>query len=127
MPPSSNSGLQPTAEQEKNMRQIKEAMTQPLSLKENETRDARNTRILLAAIVLGTMMATQASAAGRSATGVYGNVFHNSPPPSAFQGSVITAPAMPPPAFNTSVPYTVPQAPEVPVSPASPGSVFSTH
>jgi hypothetical protein len=71
-------------------------------------------------------MATQAWAAGRS-TGVYGNVFHNSPPPSAFQGPVITAPAMPPPAFNLTVPYTVPQAPEVPVSPASPGSVFSHH
>jgi hypothetical protein len=109
------------------MRQIKEAVTQPLSLKENETRHAHNTRILLATIVLGTMMATQASAAGRSATGVYGNVFHNSRPPSAFQGPVITAPAMPPPAFNPSVPYTVPQAPEVPVSPASPGSVFSYH
>ena len=108
------------------MRQIKEAVTQPLSLKENETRHAHNTR-LLATIVLGTMMATQASAAGRSATSVYGNVFHNSPPPSAFQGPVITAPAMPPPAFNPSVPYTVPQAPEVPVSPASPGSVFSYH
>jgi hypothetical protein len=34
------------------------------------------------------------------------------------------APSMPPPIFNPSTPYTVPVAPEVPVSPASPGSVF---
>jgi hypothetical protein len=34
------------------------------------------------------------------------------------------APSMPPPVFNPSTPYTVPATPEVPVSPASPGSVF---
>lgn len=33
-------------------------------------------------------------------------------------------PSLPPPIFNPSTPYTVPVAPEVPVSPASPGSVF---
>ena len=31
---------------------------------------------------------------------------------------------MTPPIFNPSTPYTVTQSPEVPVSPASPGSVF---
>lgn len=34
------------------------------------------------------------------------------------------APSLPPPVFNPSAPYTAPVAPEVPVSPASPGSVF---
>jgi hypothetical protein len=36
------------------------------------------------------------------------------------------APSMPPPAFNPSSLYTVPQSPEAPVSPASPGSVFGS-
>jgi hypothetical protein len=36
------------------------------------------------------------------------------------------APSMPPPIFNTSRPYTVPQSRETPVSPASPGSVFGS-
>ena len=33
-------------------------------------------------------------------------------------------PSMPPPIFNPSSPYTVPQTRETPVSPASPGSIF---
>jgi hypothetical protein len=36
------------------------------------------------------------------------------------------APSMPPPAFNPSSPYTVPQSRESPVSPASPGSLFGS-
>jgi hypothetical protein len=44
----------------------------------------------------------------------------SAPPP-----FVNTAPAtMPPPTFNLSSPYTVPQSPETPVSPSSPGSIF---
>jgi hypothetical protein len=35
-------------------------------------------------------------------------------------------PSMPAPIFNPSSPYTVPQARETPVSPASPGSIFGT-
>jgi hypothetical protein len=35
-------------------------------------------------------------------------------------------PSMPPPIFNPSSPYTVPQTRETPVSPASPGSIFGT-
>jgi hypothetical protein len=104
------------------------AMRDPRSrLNEKEMCHARNTMILLAIVVLGTMVATHASATGRGATGVYGNGFHNYPPPTGFQGPVITVPAMQPPAFNPSIPYTVPQSPEVPVSPASPGSVFRNH
>ena len=36
------------------------------------------------------------------------------------------APLMPPPTFNPSNPYTVPQTRQTPVSPASPGSVFGS-
>ena len=36
------------------------------------------------------------------------------------------APVMPPPVFNPSNPYAVPQSRETPVSPASPGSVFQS-
>ena len=45
----------------------------------------------------------------------------------AIRGSspmVDSAPSMPGPTFNPSIPYTVPQSPETPVSPGSPGSVF---
>jgi hypothetical protein len=37
---------------------------------------------------------------------------------------LIASVPMTPPIFNPSTPYTVTQSPEVPVSPASPGSVF---
>jgi hypothetical protein len=48
------------------------------------------------------------------------------PMPSASSPLLDRAPAMPPPAFNPSSPYTVPQSREAPVSPASPGSVFGS-
>jgi hypothetical protein len=35
-----------------------------------------------------------------------------------------SVPPAPAPIFNPSIPYTVPQTPEMPVSPASPGSIF---
>lgn len=48
------------------------------------------------------------------------NSAFSAPPP-----FVNTAPStMPPPIFNPSSPYTVPQSPETPVSPSSPGSIF---
>ena len=83
--------------------------------------------LLLAAIVLGTVLAKGALAAERGPTGV--------PAGAGFQGNHIggfdrpldRAPALPPPVFNQSTPYTAPQTPERSVSPASPGSVFGDH
>jgi hypothetical protein len=102
------------------MNETREAVTRALDLNEKEMRHARNAMILLAIVVLGTILATHAWAAGRGPSGVYGNGFHTYPP-AGFQGPVITVPAMQPPVFNPSIPYTVPQTPEVPVSPASHG------
>jgi|ERR1700687_5602126 hypothetical protein len=48
------------------------------------------------------------------------------PAPSALPPLLDRAPSMPPPAFNPSSPYTVPQSRESPVSPASPGSLFGS-
>ena len=47
-------------------------------------------------------------------------------PLSAPQPWLDRVPSMPAPIFNPSSPYTVPQARETPVSPASPGSIFGT-
>ena len=87
----------------------------------------RNAMILVTAITLTTAVATDALAAGRSGGGV-GHVggfgaghiggFHEQLPD--------RVPSMPPPVFNPSSPYTVPQSRETPVSPASPGSVFGS-
>jgi hypothetical protein len=104
------------------------AVTRVVDLTEKEMRHTRNTMILLAIVVVGTILATHASATERGANGVYGSGgFHNYPPGAGFQAPVITVPAMQPPVFNPSIPYTVPQSPEAPVSPASPGSVFGNH
>jgi len=84
---------------------------------------ARNTMILLAAITLSTAVMTDALAAGRSVGGV-GN--HGSGRTGGkLRGPLLDrVPSMPPPVFNPSDPYTVPQPRETPVSPASPGSIF---
>jgi hypothetical protein len=52
---------------------------------------------------------------GNVGGGFRSSAFVSAPPP------VINNPA---PVFNPSEPYTLPQSPETPVSPASPGSVF---
>jgi hypothetical protein len=86
----------------------------------------RKAMILFALIMLAAAMATHAFAAG--SIGSIGSVsggFHGGHVRSGFHGSIIDlAPSMPAPTFNPSVPYTVPQSSETPVSPASPGSVF---
>jgi hypothetical protein len=110
------------------MNEAREVATQVLDLNEKKMRHTRDTMTLLAIVVLGTILATHASATGRGANGVYGSGgFHNYPPGAGSQGPVITVPARQQPIFNPSIPYTVPQSPEVPVSPASPGSVFGNH
>ena len=90
----------------------------------------RHALILLAIVMLGTAMATHAFAAGGMGGRMGGGMGdglglgggHMS---GGFHGSIIDqAPSMPAPTFNPSGPYTVPQSPETPVSPASTGSVF---
>ena len=84
---------------------------------------ARNTMILFGAISLSAAVATGALAAGSSGGG--GGGFTGGHIGRAFRGPFLnSAPSTPPPIFNQSSPYTVPQSPETRVSPASPGSVF---
>jgi hypothetical protein len=93
---------------------------------EQQTFRMRKAMILLAIVMLGTAMATHAFAAGRMVGGLSVGVgFQGSHMSHGFQPQILNqTPAMPAPTFNPSNSYTVPQAPEVPVSPASPGSVF---
>lgn len=93
-----------------------------------QTSRLRNAMVLLAIIAFGTAMATHAHAA--KGIGNAGSGFHSTHMPGShiqggFGGPILDgAPSMPAPTFNPSDPYTVPQSPEMPVSPASPGSIF---
>jgi hypothetical protein len=91
-----------------------------------QTSRMRNAMTLLAIVMLGTALATHAFAAGRMGGGLGldsgfrgGHISHGFQPP-----ILDDTPTMPAPTFNPSDPYTAPQSPEIPVSPASPGSVF---
>lgn len=84
--------------------------------------------LLLAGIALGTVVATGVLAAEPSPTNVGAGAGFQNHVSGGFGGSTFyPSPALPPPVFNPSDPYTVPQSPERPVSPASPGSVFGDH
>jgi hypothetical protein len=83
--------------------------------------------LLLAAIVLGTVLAKGAFAAERGPTSVPAGAGFQSNHIGGFDRPLDHAPALPPPVFNQSTPYTAPQSPERSVSPASPGSVFGDH
>jgi hypothetical protein len=85
--------------------------------------------LLLVAIVLATVAVKGALAAEPGSTNVPGSGgFQSNHVNGGFGGSTFyRAPAMPPPVFNQSNPYTMPQSPERPVSPASPGSIFGDH
>jgi hypothetical protein len=84
--------------------------------------------LLLAGILLGTMVAEAALAAERGPTNAAAGAGFQSNHVSGFDRPTFDrGPALPPPVFNQSNPYTVPQSPERPVSPASPGSVFGDH
>ena len=78
----------------------------------------RTTMIVLAAITLSGAAATGALAAGRDVGGA-GAVGHRGAhiPGGSGGASPGPVPSMPPPVFNPSTPYTVPQSPETPVSP----------
>ena len=77
----------------------------------------RNLVVLGAAALLAGMVGTDALAAGHGgfAGGHVGG---------RFGAPLIDSAPMTSPIYNPSKPYTVTQSPEVPVSPASPGSVF---
>jgi hypothetical protein len=77
----------------------------------------RNLIVLAAAALLAGMVGTDALAAGHGgfAGGHVGG---------RFGAPLIGNAPMTSPIYNPSTPYTVTQSPEVPVSPASPGSVF---
>jgi hypothetical protein len=93
-----------------------------------QTSRLRNAMVLLAIIAFGTAMAAHAHAAervGNASGGFHGTHTLGSHMQGGFGGPILDgAPSMPAPTFNSSEPYTVPQSPEMPVSPASPGSVF---
>jgi hypothetical protein len=83
--------------------------------------------LLLAGIVLGTVAAKGALAAERGLTNMPVGPGFQSNHIGGFDRPFDRAPTMPPPVFNQSNPYTVPQSLEKPVSPGSPGSVFGGH
>ena len=76
----------------------------------------RNLVILAVAASLAGMVATDALAAGHGFGG--GHVGGR------FGAPLVGSAPMTSPIYNPSTPYTVTQSPEVPVSPASPGSLF---
>jgi hypothetical protein len=82
--------------------------------------------LVLAGIVLGTVAAKGVLAAERAPFNVPAGAEFQSNYVGGFD-RLLRGPALPPPVFNQSNPYTVPQSPERPVSPASPGSVFGDH
>jgi hypothetical protein len=77
----------------------------------------RNLVALAVAALLTGMVATDALAAGHDG-------FESSHMGGRFGEPLIGSAPMPSPIYNPSTPYTVTQSPEVPVSPASPGSLF---
>ena len=78
----------------------------------------RDAIILPAIVMLATIVATHAFAAG-PAGGPRGGHMRG-----AVHGPVIGQAPSSSPTFNPMYSHTVPQSPEIPVSPASPGSVF---
>lgn len=72
----------------------------------------------MSTVMLGAAVATSVLAAGGTGYGAGYARSQVSPP------VIDQAPALPPPILNPSYSYTIPQTPEIPVSPASPGSIF---
>jgi hypothetical protein len=78
----------------------------------------RNIVVVLAAIMIGAAAASDALAASHSQARGAGHTR------GLYGGPIISPPPSMTPNFNPSYRYVVPQEPETPVSPASPGSVF---
>jgi hypothetical protein len=83
--------------------------------------------LLLAGIMFGAVVAKGALAAERGAASVPAGAGLQTNHIGGLDRPLDRGPAMPPPVFNQSNPYSVPQSPERPVSPGSPGSVFGDH
>jgi hypothetical protein len=88
---------------------------------------ARNAMVLFTILMFETALAPFAMAAERGPTGGPAGGGFQSNHISGFDRPLERVPALPPPTFNQSTPYTAPQSPEISVSPASPGSVFGDH
>jgi hypothetical protein len=99
------------------------AKKSPGTLKSGKESAVRHPMIILAAITLSMAVATNALAAGPAGgAGHSGGRIGGFVPP--VEGPV---PALPAPTFNPSEPYTMPESPEVHVSPGSPGSIFGNR
>jgi hypothetical protein len=89
---------------------------------------AHNTLIILASITVSmTLVSTDALAVdlGGGGAGHGGGAQGGGHIDRGFGGPIVgPVPTMPPPILNPSYPYTLPESPEIPVSPASPGSIF---
>jgi hypothetical protein len=83
--------------------------------------------LLLAGIMFAAVVARGALAAERGATSVPAGAGLQSNHIGGLDRPLDRGPAIPPPVFNQSNPYSVPQSTERPVSPGSPGSVFGDH
>jgi hypothetical protein len=81
----------------------------------------RNIATVLTAVVIGTATVGEALAAGHGRGRGTGHMR------GTIGGPIYTPVPSMPPIFNPSYRYTVPQTPEVPVSPASPGSIFGNN
>ena len=88
---------------------------------------ARNAMVLFSLLMFETALAPFAIAAERGPAGVPAGAGSQSNQIGGFDRPLDRVPALPPPVFNQSTPYTAPQSPERSVSPASPGSVFGDH
>ena len=107
------------------MKEAKEITTRALDRSESEILRTRNAMILLAIVGLGMAVAAQALGAGLGAAGPTvahpGGGNQGGQSGSAFPAQRIERVPSMPPVFNQSTPYTGPQSPERPVSPASSG------
>jgi hypothetical protein len=93
---------------------------------DNQASVSHRVMILFVLALLASMMATHAQAAPALGNGGMhgGGGFHGHFTSNGFRAPMIGTVPQAQPTFNPSVPYTVPQAPEIPVSPANPGSIF---
>ena len=88
---------------------------------------ARNAMVLFTLLIFETALAPFAMAAERGPADVPVGPGVQSNHIGGLDRPLDRVPALPPPVFNQSAPYTAPQSPERSVSPASPGSVFGDH
>ena len=88
---------------------------------------ARNAMVLFTLLMFETALPPFAMAAERGPAGMPSGAGIQSNHFGGLDRPLDRIPALPPPVFNQSTPYTAPQSPERSVSPGSPGSVFGDH